>query len=110
MAISKYGSINEDGDSNDRENREVRSNHIHVEESQRYSNLRQAIAGKFFFVYIHFITFSNLHLGFFLALLSGGLFTANNFVINQYNVNVGDLLFVRMILQLTIYTSISFYR
>jgi len=92
MAISKYGSINEDGDSNDRENREVRSNHIHVEESQRYSNLRQAIAG------------------FFLALLSGGLFTANNFVINQYNVNVGDLLFVRMILQLTIYTSISFYR
>ena len=52
MAISKYGSINEDGDSNDRENREVRSNHIHVEESQRYSNLRQAIAGKVF-ILIH---------------------------------------------------------
>ena len=50
MAISKYGSINEDGDSNDRENREVRSNHIHVEESQRYSNLRQAIAGNIFSV------------------------------------------------------------
>ena len=48
MAISKYGSINEDGDSNDRENREVRINHIHVEESQRYSNLRQAIAGNVF--------------------------------------------------------------
>ena len=55
MAISKYGSINkEDGDSNDRENREVRSNYIQIEESQRYSNLRQAIAGKVLLDLIHF--------------------------------------------------------
>jgi len=48
--------------------------------------------------------------GFFLALLCGGLFTANNFIINQYEVNAGDLLLVRTILQLTIYISICFYR
>ena len=49
-------------------------------------------------------------LGLSLALLSGCLFTANSFVINQYDINVGDLLLVRTILQLLIYSSISLYR
>jgi len=48
--------------------------------------------------------------GVFLASLSGILFTANNFVINQTQVDVGDVVLVRTLLQISIYLSILLYR
>ena len=45
-----------------------------------------------------------------LALVSGALFTANNFLINQFRVSVPDLLLVRTLMQMLIYTGICLYR
>ena len=45
-----------------------------------------------------------------LALVSGALFTANNFLINQFRVSVPDLLLVRTLMQMLIYTSYCLYR
>jgi len=45
-----------------------------------------------------------------LALVSGALFTANNFLINQLHVSVPDLLLVRTGLQMTVNTCICWYR
>ena len=45
-----------------------------------------------------------------LAFLSGGIFTANNFLINQFHVSVPDLLLVRTLMQMLIYSSICYYR
>ena len=49
-------------------------------------------------------------LGISLALVSGGIFTANNFFINQFHVSVPDLLLVRTLMQMLIYSSICYYR
>jgi len=45
-----------------------------------------------------------------LSLISGILFTANNFLINQWKVSVGDVVIVRTIIQMVTYTSICLYR
>ena len=45
-----------------------------------------------------------------MSLLSGALFTANNFLINQFEVSVSDVVLVRTVLQMIIYTSICVYR
>ena len=45
-----------------------------------------------------------------LAFISGGFFTANNFFINQFHVSVPDLLLVRTLMQMLIYSSICYYR
>ena len=42
-----------------------------------------------------------------LSLLSGFLFTSNNFVINQSQVCVSDLVLVRTVLQVLVYTVIT---
>jgi len=44
------------------------------------------------------------------AFISGGFFTANNFFINQFHVSVPDLLLVRTLMQMLIYSSICYYR
>jgi len=49
-------------------------------------------------------------IGISLALVSGGIFTANNFFINQFHVSVPDLLLVRTLMQMLIYSSICYYR
>jgi len=49
-------------------------------------------------------------IGLSLAFLSGGFFTANNFFINQFDVSVPDLLLVRTLMQMVIYSSICYYR
>ena len=41
-----------------------------------------------------------------LSLLSGVLFTANNFVINQFGIIVSDAVIVRCVIQISIYTII----
>ena len=45
-----------------------------------------------------------------LASVSGVLFTANNFIINQSQVEVGDVVLVRTLLQISIYVSVLIYR
>ena len=45
-----------------------------------------------------------------LASVSGILFTANNFVINQTKVDVGDVVLVRTLVQISIYLLILLYR
>ena len=42
--------------------------------------------------------------GVLLSLISGALFTANNFVINQFNVVVSDAVLVRCIIQIILYS------
>jgi len=49
-------------------------------------------------------------IGLSLAFVSGGFFTANNFFINQFHVSVPDLLLVRTLMQMLIYSSICYYR
>ena len=49
-------------------------------------------------------------LGSFLALLSCGFFTTNNFLINQFSVSVPDLFLLRSIFNLIIYSSICYFR
>jgi len=49
-------------------------------------------------------------IGLSLAFISGGFFTANNFFINQFHVSVPDLLLVRTLMQMLIYSSICYYR
>ena len=53
--------------------------------------------------------FNSLFPGVILSLLSGVLFTANNFIINQFQVIVSDAVLVRCIIQITIYTLIIFF-
>ena len=48
--------------------------------------------------------------GIVLASISGVLFTANNFVINQSGVDVGDVILVRTVIQVIIYVLILMYR
>ena len=48
--------------------------------------------------------------GVLLSLLSGSLFTANNFLINQFDVSVSDVVLVRCVLQMIIYSSICLIR
>ena len=48
--------------------------------------------------------------GIVLASISGVLFTANNFVINQTGVDVGDVILVRTVIQIIIYVLILMYR
>ena len=45
-----------------------------------------------------------------LALLSGVLFTANNFVLKQTGVSVGDVVMVRLVLQVLLYLTIALTR
>ena len=45
-----------------------------------------------------------------LASISGVLFTANNFVINQTGVDVGDVILVRTVIQIIIYVFLIIYR
>ena len=45
-----------------------------------------------------------------LASISGVLFTANNFVINQTGVDVGDVILVRTVIQIIIYVFLIKYR
>ena len=47
--------------------------------------------------------------GVILSSLSGVLFIANNFIINQFQVIVSDAVLVRCIIQITIYTLIIFF-
>ena len=98
MPQSKYGSINDED--------------IDIENinNNRYSSIRQILLGTVIVKTKWLHNDSVLFLGFFLALVSGGLFTANNFILNQYQVNAGDLLLVRTVLQLVIYICICFYR
>jgi len=48
--------------------------------------------------------------GVFLALLSGALFTGNNFIINQWQVSVSDVVLIRCVITITIYSVISLRR
>ena len=45
-----------------------------------------------------------------MSLISGVLFTANNFLINQWKVSVGDVVIVRTVIQMVTYTSICIAR
>ena len=45
-----------------------------------------------------------------LASLSGILFTANNFIINQTEVDVADVVLVRTIVQVLVYVPVILYR
>jgi len=45
-----------------------------------------------------------------LALVGGILFTVNNFIINQWQVSVSDVVLVRCVLTITIYTFTSLLR
>merc|ERR1712123_389615 len=47
-------------------------------------------------------------IGIFLSTSSGILFTANNFIVNQFEVVVSDALFVRCVIQATIFSCIIF--
>ena len=47
--------------------------------------------------------------GIVLASISGVLFTANNFVINQSGVDVGDVILVRTVIQIIIYVFLIIY-
>jgi len=44
-----------------------------------------------------------------LSIISGALFTANNFIINQFEVNVSDAVLVRCIIQIFIYSIIIYW-
>ena len=62
-------------------------------------------------IIINTIFNSAYHLaGVVLASVSGILFTANNFVINQTKVDVGDVVLVRTLVQISIYLLILLYR
>ena len=54
--------------------------------------------------YFHYLT------GVILASISGILFTANNFVINQSQVDVGDVVLVRTAVQMAVYVTILIAR
>jgi len=61
--------------------------------------------------YIHrSSTWKQYAYGVVLASVSGILFTANNFVINQTKVDVGDVVLVRTLVQISIYLLILLYR
>jgi len=49
-------------------------------------------------------------LGVILALLSGALFTGNNFIINQWQVSVSDVVLIRCVITITIFSVISLLR
>ena len=53
--------------------------------------------------------FTVLITGVVLSVISGALFTANNFVINQFGVVVSDAVLVRCFLQIIIFTFIILY-
>jgi len=57
-----------------------------------------------------FSKYKNSIVGVSLSLISGALFTGNNFIINLNRVSVCDLVLIRSILQLIIYTSICYYK
>merc|ERR1711892_754797 len=48
-------------------------------------------------------------IGIFLSTSSGILFTANNFIVNQFEVVVSDALFVRCVIQATIFSCITYW-
>ena len=108
MEITKYESIdikNKEYDNWRKGQEETNNNNFKYSEessssSRPSSHLRQTIAGENLNQMCKIFQLSAA--GLFLALLSGSLFTANSFVINQYEVNVGDLLLVRSVLQLLI--------
>ena len=53
--------------------------------------------------------FTVLITGVVLSVISGALFTANNFVINQFDVAVSDAVLVRCVIQIIIFTFIIFF-
>ena len=48
--------------------------------------------------------------GVFISICAGFLFTANNFMINQFQVVVSDAVVVRCVLQIIIYSAVIFSR
>ena len=99
MAISSYNSIT--GEVTDPEPQETE--YVH-----RSSSWRQYIYGTDIFNTI--LNSPHDLPGVSLASVSGILFTANNFIINQTQVDVGDVILVRTLLQISIYVSILLYR
>ena len=53
--------------------------------------------------------YKSILLGVVLSVISGALFTENNFVIKQFDVVVSDAVLVRCVIQITIFTFIIFY-
>lgn len=104
--ITNYGSIyiSEDSEVNPRRQEKERSRHISRTED-REETYQELLP--------HEESWTSRHkqfIGVSLAFVSGGLFTANNFLINQFHVSVPDLLLVRTLMQMLIYSSICYYR
>jgi hypothetical protein len=53
--------------------------------------------------------YKSILLGVVLSLISGALFTANNFVINQFDVVVSDAVLVRCVIQIIVFTFIILF-
>ena len=106
MVISSYNSTR--GEVTDQEPQQTE--YIHRSSTWRQYAYGNSIINNVIII-INTILNSSHHLaGVFLASLSGILFTANNFVINQTQVDVGDVILVRTLLQISIYVSILLYR
>lgn len=104
--ITNYGSIyiSEDSEVNPRRQEKERSRHISRTED-REETYQELLPQEESWTSRH-----KQFIGVSLAFVSGGLFTANNFLINQFHVSVPDLLLVRTLMQMLIYSSICYYR
>jgi len=86
--VAKYGSINHNVEEKDDDS-------FYNEENVSENGTRRATLFNYNYV-----------LGVALSIISGILFTANNFIINQFQVVVSDAVIVRCIIQISIYTII----
>jgi len=88
--VAKYGSINHNVEEKDNDNSDN-------EENASENCTRRAALFNYNYV-----------LGVILSIISGILFTANNFIINQFQVVVSDAVLVRCIIQISLYTIIIY--
>ena len=109
MVISSYNSTT--GEVTNQEPQQT-PQYIHRSSTwKQYAYGNSIINNVIIIIIINTIFNSAYHLaGVVLASVSGILFTANNFVINQTKVDVGDVVLVRTLVQISIYLLILLYR
>ena len=106
--VVRYGAINDHDGEEDTEEQVVEDN---ISENSAISSnkYKTIFAGKINDKDDNNIERAWIILGALLSTISGVLFTANNFIINQYKVIVSDAVLVRCVIQIFIYSIIIFW-
>ena len=93
---TRYGAVENEVDDSERGNKV----------SILFTKHKNLIFGK---ILILIFTSLMICVGIVLSIISGSLFTANNFIINQFQVVVSDAVLVRCVLQALIFTFIIYW-